>query len=92
MLTFLGIESGYLLEFNPLMSPVMELPFWISFTIKNAWTALMLAFLLRLRRAAPATVDRGLKLISFCYGLLMLYHGIILAIINIGQKNGNPLL
>ncbi len=64
-------------ECNPIMKPVMDLPFWTSFFIKNGWTGGLLAILFFIERNVPRVyniVHVGKFTILTLYSLLMVYH------------------
>lgn len=57
-------------EANPVMAVVMAQPLWVSFIIKNGWTALMLAALYLLSKKVPATKWA-------LHGMVAVYLGVI---------------
>lgn len=58
-------------EVNPVMAIVMAQPIWVSFTIKNVWTALMLVIMYLLAKRIPGPTRLAL------FGIMAIYLGVI---------------
>lgn len=56
------------------MDFVMARPFWVSFAVKNGWTAVLLVGLFYLGKKNRRGVKIGLTVLLSVYGLVMAYH------------------
>ncbi len=66
--------AQYGTEINPLMQMLMDKPLWLSFVVKNGWTAAMLVALYFLGRKNPRAVQKGLKVLVVFYALIICSH------------------
>lgn len=73
LLTYRFLSQGGR-ELNPVMDIVMAQPFWVSFVVKNGWTALLLVGLFYLGRQSRRGAKIGLAVLLSAYGLVMAYH------------------
>lgn len=74
VLSWWGVQAGYLREANVVLAPLMQQPLVFPFLIKNGYTLALLVLLLRLEKRSPALVGAGLNLIALIYTLVTAIH------------------
>lgn len=74
LLSWWGVQAGYLLEMNIILAPLMNQPLILFFIIKNGYTLALLIVLLYLEKRRPLLVNIGLNLIAFTYILITALH------------------
>ena len=68
-------------ELNPIMQGIMAQPFWVSFIVKNGWTASFLIMLFELEMKYGSKLIRwGKMTLIAAYGLVIGYHLILIYI------------
>jgi len=74
LLSWWGVQAGYLLEMNIILAPLMSQPLILFFLIKNGYTLALLIVLLYLEKSRPLLVNTGLNFITFIYIVITALH------------------
>ncbi|HBX22718.1 MAG TPA: hypothetical protein DEF34_03625 [Desulfotomaculum sp.] len=74
LLSWWGVQAGYLLEMNIILAPLLNQSLILFFLIKNGYTLALLMVLLYLEKSRPLLVNTGLNFIAFIYIVITALH------------------